>query len=145
VASASHYQARNGIDWDTVRQRTKTITGTREYGVSKLANVLFAAELGRRLAGTGVTTYSLHPGVIASDIWRRLPFPARQIARSFMKSTDEGAQTSLWCATAPELAGQTGKYYTDKAEKTPSRPARDEQLAAELWQRSEAWCAGRDG
>jgi NAD(P)-dependent dehydrogenase (short-subunit alcohol dehydrogenase family) len=142
VASASHYQAKSGIDFDLVRRRTPSYVGTREYAVSKLANVLFAAELGRRLAGTGVTTYSLHPGVIASDIWRRVPFPARQIARAFMKTTEEGAQTSLWCATAPELAGETGKYYTDKAEKKPSRHARDPQLAAELWRRSEAWVAG---
>jgi len=142
VASQSHYGAR-GIDWDAVRRRTRTITGMREYGVSKLANVLHAAELGRRLAGTGVTTYSLHPGVIASDIWRRMPFPARQIARAFMKSTEDGARTTLYCATAPELANETGQYYDDCAAKQPSRSARDPELAAELWRRSEAWTTAR--
>ena len=138
VASQSHYGAK-GIDWEAVRRRTRTITGMREYGVSKLANVLHSAELGRRLAGSGVTTYSLHPGVIASDIWRRMPFPARQIARSFMSTTEEGARTSLHCATAPELAAETGNYYDGCAQKQPSRQARDPELAAELWRRSEAW------
>jgi retinol dehydrogenase-12 len=138
LASQSHYGAK-GIDWEAVRRRTRTITGMREYGVSKLANVLHSAELGRRLAGSGVTTYSLHPGVIASDIWRRMPFPARQIARSFMSTTEEGARTSLYCATAPELAAETGNYYDACAHKQPSRQARDPELAAELWRRSEAW------
>jgi NAD(P)-dependent dehydrogenase (short-subunit alcohol dehydrogenase family) len=65
LASKAHYRA-PGIDWDAVRRPTKTRTALHEYGVSKLANVLFSAELARRLAGTGVTTYSLHPGVVAS-------------------------------------------------------------------------------
>ena len=75
-----------------------------EYAVSKLANVLHAQELARRLAGTGVTSYALHPGVIASDIWRRVPWPLRRLIRLRMRSPVEGAQTSLYCATSPELA-----------------------------------------
>lgn len=140
LASQSHYGAK-GIDWEAVRRRTRSITGMREYGVSKLANVLHSAELGRRLAGTGITSYSLHPGVIASDIWRRMPFPARQIARSFMATTEDGAKTTLYCATAPELAAETGQYYDSCAARKPSRYARDPELAAELWRRSEAWTA----
>jgi retinol dehydrogenase 12 len=72
VASDAHYSA-HGIDFDAVRRPTRSGTGMAEYGVSKLANVLHAQELARRLTGTGVTTYALHPGVIASDIWRRVP------------------------------------------------------------------------
>ncbi|HMG57389.1 MAG TPA: SDR family NAD(P)-dependent oxidoreductase, partial [Kofleriaceae bacterium] len=60
VASASHYNAK-AIDWDAQKQPTRSRTGMREYSVSKLANVLFAKELARRLDGTGVTTYALHP------------------------------------------------------------------------------------
>jgi dehydrogenase/reductase SDR family protein 13 len=67
VASIAHYDP-PGIDWDAVRRPTRSVTGMREYSVSKLANVLHAQQLARRLDGSGVTTYALHPGVIASDI-----------------------------------------------------------------------------
>lgn len=138
VSSHSHYSAK-GIPWDHLRERTRSFTALSEYAVSKLANVLHAAELGRRLEGTGVTTYALHPGVIASDIWKRIPPPFRSAAKLFMKSTEEGARTTLHCATAPSLAGETGQYYADSAPRKPSRAARDEALAAELWTRSERW------
>lgn len=139
VASKSHYDAKR-IDWDTLREPTSSATGLREYGVSKLANVLHAQELARRLAGTGITTYSLHPGVIASDVWREVPRPVRAALRLmlFMKSTEEGATTSLHCATSDAAAAETGLYYDRSKPKKPSRVATPE-LAAELWDRSEAW------
>ncbi len=138
VASGSHYQAR-GIDWSQLHRPTRSTTGISEYAVSKLANVLFTRELARRLDGTGVTTYSLHPGVIASDIWRRVPWPARKLMHLFMKTTEQGARTSLHCATAPELAAESGKYYDSSKERRPSRLAQDDALAAELWRRSAEW------
>jgi retinol dehydrogenase 12 len=138
VSSQAHYRTK-GIPWDRVRERTRTRTGLSEYGVSKLANVLFSAELARRLESSGVTTYSLHPGVIASDIWRRVPSPLRVVAKAFMSSNEEGARTSLHCATAPELAGETGLYYDSCRPRKPGRAARDEQLARELWTRSLDW------
>lgn len=143
VSSRSHYDAKS-IDWEALRQPTKGVTALGEYAVSKLANVLFSQELGRRLAGTGVTTYALHPGVIASDIWeRRIPILApilRPITRLVMRSTEEGAQTTLYCATAPELADHTGQFYDDSKEKAASDVATPE-LGAELWHRSEEWVA----
>ncbi len=138
VASHSHYGAK-AIPWDHLRERTRSFTALPEYAVSKLANVLHAAELGRRLDGSGVTTYALHPGVIASDIWKRIPPPLRSAAKLFMKSTEEGARTTLHCATAPALEGETGQYYAESSPKKPSRPAQDAALAAELWTRSERW------
>jgi dehydrogenase/reductase SDR family protein 13 len=137
VASTAHYRAK-GIDWDAVRRTTVTRTGFDEYGVSKLANVLHAQELGRQLAGTGVTTYSLHPGAIASDVWREVPFGLRQVMKLFMKSTEQGALTSVYCATSPDVADQTGRYYDNQREKAPSKVVTPE-LATELWERSEAW------
>ena len=137
VASVSHYSAR-GIDFDAVRKPTRS-RGVAEYGVSKLANVLFSAELARKLTGTGVTTYSLHPGVVASDIWRSLPWPIRPIAKAFMLSNEEGAATTLYCATSEQAAGETGLYYDKARVKTPSPLAQDRALAARLWAQSEAW------
>lgn len=138
VASRMHYRV-GGIDWQAVRETTRSSTGLPEYGVAKLANVLFSAELGRRLAGTGVSTYALHPGVVASDVWRSVPWPLRGLIKLFMLSTEQGAQTTLYCATSPEVAGETGLYYDQCRTKTPSPAARDAALAAELWRRSEAW------
>jgi NAD(P)-dependent dehydrogenase (short-subunit alcohol dehydrogenase family) len=138
VASTVHHRARS-IPWDRLREKTRTITGLDEYGVSKLCNVLFTRELARRLAGTGVTTYAVHPGGVASDIYRRIPWPIRPLVLMTMKSTTEGAATSLWCATAPELAGESGGYYADRKPKHPSRVAQDDALAAELWKRSAEW------
>ncbi|MEZ4219466.1 MAG: SDR family oxidoreductase [Polyangiaceae bacterium] len=141
VASRAHLRVK-GIDFDAVRGRTRSVSGYPEYSVSKLANVLFSAELGRRMAGTGVRSYSLHPGVVASDIWRRIPGFARPLVKLFMISNEEGARTSLYCATAPELADQTSHYYDECKEQKPSRAARDEALARELWERSEGWTQG---
>ncbi len=135
VASRSHYAAK-GIDFEAVRKPTRTTTGLHEYEVSKLANVLFAAELGRRLEGSGVTTYSLNPGRIASDIWRRIPWPVRPIMLLFMKSNEEGAETSLYCATNEELSKHTGLYYEESKERRASKQALDLQLAQTLWRES---------
>lgn len=137
VASTMHYQAK-GIDWDAVRKPTVSRLGMKEYSESKLANVLHAQELARRLAGTNVTTYSLHPGVIASDVYRQVPWPLRKVMTMFMKSPEDGAKTSLHCATSPEAGAETGLYYDEAKPKQPSSVATPE-LAAELWERSEAW------
>jgi NAD(P)-dependent dehydrogenase (short-subunit alcohol dehydrogenase family) len=139
VASASHYNARS-LDWDAMKQPTRSATGMREYAASKLSNVLFAKELARRLEGTGITTYAVHPGVVATDVWRRVPKPVRWVIKKFMITPEEGAQSSLRCAMAPELANETGKYYReDGREKRPARLADDTELAALLWRKSAEW------
>lgn len=138
VASRAHFRA-SGLDWDTLRQPTRSRSGITEYSNSKLANVLFSAELGRRLAGSGVTTYALHPGVVASDVWRAVPWPIRPLMKLGMISTEEGARTTLFCATAPELASETGLYYDKCRSRTASAMGRDIALADALWRHSETW------
>lgn len=128
-----------GIDWQALRAPTRSATAVAEYGVSKLANILFSAELGRRITGSGVTTCSLHPGVVASDVWRSAPWLLRALIKPFMLSTEQGAATTLYCASAAEAAAQTGLYYDQCRVREPSKLARDRALAAELWNRSEDW------
>jgi len=140
VASKAHYQA-SSIDWDALRKPTKTTTGLDEYQVSKLCNVLYAKELARRLEGTGVTTYSLHPGVIASDVWRKVPWPIRPLMTAFMKSNTDGAKTSIHCATSDAVSGESGLYYDECKVKDPLPLALDTALADELSKRSAAWVA----
>ena len=138
----SHYRAK-AIDYSRLRSRASTVTGMPEYEVSKLANVLFTQELSRRLEGTGVTTYALHPGVIASDIWRHIPAilrgPFKLISKAFMLTVEEGAKTNLYCAMAPELENESGKYYDDCKERRANRVTLDENMAKELWARSAEW------
>jgi retinol dehydrogenase-12 len=140
VASRAHRQVR-GLRWDALRRPTASWLAVREYGASKLANVLFSAELGRRLRGTGVHTYSLHPGVIDSDIWRGLPGPLRALNRLRLVTPQEGACTTLHCATSAAVANDTGLYYSDCAPRLSSAAAQDVALAGELWHRSESWAA----
>jgi NAD(P)-dependent dehydrogenase (short-subunit alcohol dehydrogenase family) len=138
VSSKSHYQAR-GIDFEAVRRSTPSISGLLEYEISKLANVLFTKELARRLAGSGIHSYALHPGVIRSDAWRRIPQPFRYFVTRKMLTVEEGSKTTLYCATSPDVADQDGRYYDDCREKAPNRVAEDAALAKELWEKSVGW------
>jgi len=137
VSSEAHYNAR-GIDFEAVRRRTATFAGAREYAVSKLCNVLFTQELARRLDGTVTTSYALHPGVVASDIWRRVPRLARPFITRRMLTTEQGAVTSVYCATSPAVAGDSGLFYDKCAVRPPSAAATPE-LAELLWKYSVEW------
>jgi NAD(P)-dependent dehydrogenase (short-subunit alcohol dehydrogenase family) len=107
--------------------------------VSKLANLLFTMELAERL-DEGVTSYALHPGVIQSEIWRRVPWPIRPLMTRRMLTVEEGARTNLYCATDAALANESGLYYSDCQRAKPNEVATP-ALAGELWDRSEKWCA----
>ena len=144
VASKAHYKA-EGLDFAAFRKPTASSTAFPEYCVSKLCNVLHAKALAKRLEGTGVTTYSLHPGVVASDVWRKVPWPFRSLIKLFMISNEEGAKTSLYCATSPDVADHSGRYYDQCKEREPSKRARDPELAEALWARSEEWTSSTGG
>ena len=82
-----------------------------EYALSKLANVLFTIELDKRLQGTGVSTYSLHPGVVASDVWRSVPWPVRSVIKLFMITNDAAIARSdcLLYAVADDGSALSGR------------------------------------
>uniref|UniRef100_A0A4W5MSK1 Uncharacterized protein n=1 Tax=Hucho hucho TaxID=62062 RepID=A0A4W5MSK1_9TELE len=80
---------------------------------SKLANVLFTSSLAKRLQGTAVTAYSLHPGIVQTDLWRHLDAPQAAIMKMispFTKTSVQGAQTTIYCAVAPELETESLLY-----------------------------------
>jgi dehydrogenase/reductase SDR family protein 13 len=136
VASNAHFIAKE-MNWAGLERRTAPKrSGFKDYGVTKLMNVLHAKELARRLAGTRVTTYSLHPGAVASSIWRGVPQPFQWLLKLFMLSNEQGAETPLYCATAPELATATGRYYYKRREAKTSPLAGDTALARELWEKT---------
>jgi retinol dehydrogenase-12 len=137
VASDGHNMP-TGIDFEAVRQPTPDGGGGYEYCVSKLANVVFTQELARRTAGTGVTTYVLHPGVVDSDVWRKAPHMRAWASTQDLLTIEEGAATSLYCATSTAVAADSGLYYEKCAVKEPN-PAATPELGAEVWKRSAEW------
>jgi NAD(P)-dependent dehydrogenase (short-subunit alcohol dehydrogenase family) len=141
VSSKAHYRAKD-IPFAALREPTRSPTGMPEYGVSKLCNVLFTKELARGRAGKGITSYALHPGVIASEIWREVPRIFRPLVTMFMKTVEQGAESTLYCATSPVCAEEDGLYYDECRAVRPSRAAEDAALAKELWQKSEEWTRG---
>jgi dehydrogenase/reductase SDR family protein 13 len=145
VSSVAHLRA-PPIDWSLLERRAAPRrSGFPDYALSKLMNVLHAKELARRLTGTRVTTYALHPGGVRSNIWRALPRPVQWGLKLFLLSNEAGARTQLLCATAPELASVSGRYY-DRGREAPCNPlADDPALGAELWARTEAVIASAEG
>ncbi len=139
VASRAHHAALKGLDLDAVKQSTQSRWGIQEYAVSKLANILFASELARRHADQGLLSFSLHPGVIQTEVWRHAPWWTRPLmALRGMKTPEQGAQTSLHC-TLKATREQNGLYFSNCQPRTPSDHARNPLLAQQLWQRSLAW------
>ena len=141
VASTAHQGARHGLDFDDL-QSTRAYRGMQVYSKSKLANIYFTTELARRLAGTGVTVNCLHPGTVATGYGRDgdasgfLAFGVKLI-KPFVLNAEQGARTSVYLASSPEVAGVTGKYFVKCRVRTPSRAARDDAAARRLWERSE--------
>jgi len=138
VASAAHRQVRE-IPWADLPHGTAAGRG-RTYPLSKLLNVLFTAELARRLAGTGVTANCLHPGFVRTDLGRdvtgALGAAVRLVAR-LQPGPAKGAETSVYLASSPDVAGVTGGYFVRCRRAEPSRLARDPGAAARLWTLSE--------
>ncbi len=115
------------------------------YSQSKLAAILFTRELARRLAATGVTANCLHPGFVASNFGHNMGIGARFMflfLRPFQISVAKGAETSIYLASSPEVANLSGLYFTKKKSVEPSSEAKDDALAARLWDISEQLTRG---
>ncbi len=114
--------------------------GFERYGQSKLANILFTAELARRLQGTGVTANCFHPGVVATGFNRgngALMTAVMVAIKPFVRSPDDGARTLVWLADSAELDGVSGDYFVDEHAAEPTAAAQDPETARRLWDLSE--------
>lgn len=141
VSSKAH--VRGKIDLDDINSEKKEYSRIAAYGQSKLANILFSLELSKKLQGSGVTTYSLHPGVVRTELGRHIEDmmgPLKFLAQCiwplmvpFTKTPAEGAQTSIYCAVDESLDNTTGKYYSDCTEKKTMPQGEDEEMAKKLW------------
>ena len=142
VSSAAHIGGH--INFDDL-QGEKTYVGRKAYGQSKLANVLFTYELARRLEGTGVTANALHPGVVRTGFGKNNPGMmgqlfrvAQTVARPFFISPAQGAATSIYLASSPEIEGVTGKYFAKSKAVDSNAESYDTAVAQRLWQVSES-------
>jgi retinol dehydrogenase 12 len=134
VASRASLRVR-AIDWDAFTRASVSASDRLAlYGLSKLFNVIHANEIGRRFSGT-ITTASVHPGVVATEIWRTLPRFAMSVMKLFMTSEAEGARTSVYCATTAALPSM--RYWDKEKETKPHPLALDLAVANELFARSE--------
>jgi len=140
VASRAHRYASGGIDWNDVQRPTRSIFGIQEYAQSKLANIWFSNHLSRRLMGTGVSTYALHPGVIRTGIWRYAPrWTKPLLSIRSMIDAHEGAKTTLHCILdAPQ--NETGLYYAQSSVAKAAPIAYSLEDAAMLWSKSQYFC-----
>lgn len=134
VASDAH---KNGsINFDDL-QMEKSYNGLAAYSQSKLANILFTYELARKLEGTRVTTNTLHPGLVSTGFNKNngpLMKFAMRLLTPFARKPAEGARTSIYLASSPEVEGVTGKYF-DESKPAPSSPLSYNRATAErLWQ-----------
>lgn len=159
VAVSSRGHRRNGVDFDDPNFERRPYDKWSAYGQSKSANVLFALEADRRGEADGIRAFSVHPGSILTDLARSLS--ADEIAafnlydaegklrvdpENDLKTVEQGAATSVWCATSPQLAGMGGVYCEDsevaEVSDAPQGPgvrpwAIDPEAAARLWTLSE--------
>jgi NAD(P)-dependent dehydrogenase (short-subunit alcohol dehydrogenase family) len=138
VSSEAHRGAK--MRWDDLQFEKTPYRGFKAYGQSKLANVLFTYELARRLEGTGVTANCLHPGVIGSGFGQTYGSALSilvKIARPFMLTPEEGARTSVYLASSPEVAGVTGKYFSKCKPVKSNAVSYDVQSQQKLWSLSE--------
>lgn len=137
VTVSSINQAMGKINFDDLHGEGKW-SGQKAYDQSKLANVLFTYELARRLEGSGVTATVLHPGAVRTafacedpSFIYRIVFP---LARPFLKAPEQGAATSIYLASCPELESTTGQYFANCKPKQTNKCSYDTELAARLWE-----------
>jgi NAD(P)-dependent dehydrogenase (short-subunit alcohol dehydrogenase family) len=134
VSSASHFGARLDLG-DLNRRNDVGMGGLGSYGRSKLALVMFTYELARRTEGKGVAANSLHPGAVRTRIWAHsgVYSPLARFASLFMIGPEEGAKTTVYLASSPEVEGVTGKYFEKCRARSSSAASYDEKAAAGLW------------
>jgi NAD(P)-dependent dehydrogenase (short-subunit alcohol dehydrogenase family) len=138
VASDAHKGA--SINFDDLQSRRR-YSGWRAYQQSKLANILFTYELARRLDGTGVTVNTLHPGFVRTNFFKDFQgwtgWLIRKSADLIALTPEQGARTSIYLASSPDVAGVTGRYFVKEKAVASSAASQDQDVAQRLWRVSE--------
>jgi len=136
ITVSSGAQSMGRIEFDDL-QGARSYSGQRAYNQSKLANVMFTNELARRLHGTRVMANSLHPGVVRTNFGAEdqawFFTVISRVVRPLLKTPAQGAQTSIYLASTPDLADVTGQFFTNGKPKRANRIAYDIDMTARLW------------
>jgi retinol dehydrogenase 14 len=136
VTVSSHVQAEGHIVFDDL-QGSRNYSGQSAYSQSKLANVMFTNELARRLEGTRVTATSLHPGFVRTDFGAEdqawFFTVISHVVRPLLKTPAQGAKTSIYLASSPNVDGVTGQFFANSKPKTANKVAYDADMTARLW------------
>jgi retinol dehydrogenase 14 len=137
VTVSSGAQSAGRIDFDDL-EGARNYSGQRAYSQSKLANIMFTFELARRLEGTGVTANCVHPGVVRTNFGAEdqawLFTIVSHAVLPFLKTPAQGAQTSIYLASSPDIDGVSGQFFANRKPKTANKLAYDTDMAARLWQ-----------
>jgi len=138
VNLASKLHQRGNIDFDDLQWEKRPWDNMAAYGTTKLENIAFTYELQKRLQGTGVETYAVHPGVIFTELHRDdsgvFKFVLKLATSLVGKTVQQGIQTTLWAAISPEATGKGGSYLADCAVNKPTEQGHDPVVAKRLWE-----------
>lgn len=140
VNVASVAEKHGPIDFDDL-QSTRGYRGFRVYGKSKLANILFTYELAARLTGSGVTANCVHPGAVATDMLKKLPWLLYTMISPFLLTPEQGAATQIYLAGSPQVEGVSGGYFVKGKAARSSKRSYDVAARKRLWEVSEAMVA----
>jgi NAD(P)-dependent dehydrogenase (short-subunit alcohol dehydrogenase family) len=136
VSTSSIAHSRSVLDFDDL-QGARRYSGFGAYGRSKLCNILWTRELARRLHGTEMTANCLHPGGVRTGFGANSSGALKTVfdlVRPFMLTPEQGADTLVYLASSPDVAGQTGGYWSRRRLTQPSAAARDPAAASKLWE-----------
>ncbi len=137
VSSSAHKQTRMNFDDPEGKRRWSSL---KSYAQGKLANIFFTRKLAADLEGSGVTVNCLHPGVVQTRLFDKMPPFFRKIFGLIMIPAKKGAETTVYLATSPEVEGVSGKYFAKKKEAKTTRHAQSMEAAEQLWQLSKEYC-----
>ncbi|MBL4576852.1 MAG: SDR family oxidoreductase [Flavobacteriales bacterium] len=134
ISSGFHYRGKMHFD----NLNLERYDGLVAYAQSKLANVLFSAELARRLNDTNITSNSLHPGRIGTNMGDKYASGFYgwiwNLVKPFLNTPEKGAQTSIYLASSPDVTKISGSYFAYSKQKEPSRASKDLEAARQLWE-----------
>lgn len=139
VSSEVHKLGAKVFDLENL-QLTKNYSAMNAYGLSKLCNIMFTHELAKRAENSTITTYSLHPGVVRTQLAEEAGWAMKLfywIGKPFMRSPKSGAETTIYLATSDDATSMNGQYFKDKNVTEPAKIAYNDDLTSNLWMKSE--------
>ncbi|WP_440999687.1 SDR family oxidoreductase [Fodinibius sp. SL11] len=138
VSSEVHKMGAKVFDLDNL-QLSENYSAMNAYGISKLCNVMFTHELAKHTTDSSITTYSLHPGVVRTQLAEEAGWAMKLfywIGKPFMRSPTSGAATTIYLATSDDVTSMNGQYFKDENVAEPADIAFDDDITSRLWERS---------